>query len=688
MQHKIRSQHHLLGIVIVTFFILSACGAQNDDNDDSAPDSETDETNQTVWECRAEPDAGEIDFLPQIGCEADFDLIAALPSNSSLPGAKTVKTIIDRADDNTIYFQNTQKYSIHYEFASEHLSGGEVGGIIVDQDAFNDNYNAAQRRFVLGAVTYYDDPAKWVYEISSYDNADAAMVTDAVQTIAQSAFFGDRLYFHPTGEGPEEVAKSLPETVKVVTTEELYEDITYQALNLARTCGRLVFMQATDLETSYVGFRDIVVLDTVPNDISVVQGIITAEFQTPLSHVNVLSQNRGTPNMGLRDAFENEELRALEGEWVILDVGAFDYTIEKTTKEYADECWNAPEPIGVPDLDLSVTDLRNIEELIDIESDVPVKDQISANIPAFGGKASHYGGLAHIPEANAPEAFAIPIFYYDQFMQENGFDKRVAAFLEDDAFDADPEVRDTVLAQLRDDMLAAPINEDLFSELIEKLNTDFPGTRMRFRSSTNAEDLGDFTGAGLYTSKSGDPNDPDRPVEEALKTVWSSIWFFRAFEERSYRGIAHDNVGMALLVHRSFPDEEANGVALTANPFDTSGTEPGFYINVQRGDNSVVEPAEGMTTDQFIYYFDMAGQPIEFIEHSNLVASGYSVLTNSQVHDLGVALRAIHTFFYPAYGPALGSNDWYAMDVEFKFDGEEGEEPPLWVKQARPHPGR
>ena len=28
--------------------------------------------------------------------------------------------------------------------------------------------------------------------------------------------------------------------------------------------------------------------------------MITEEFQTPLSHVNVLAQNRGTPNMGLR----------------------------------------------------------------------------------------------------------------------------------------------------------------------------------------------------------------------------------------------------------------------------------------------------------------------------------------------------------------------------------------------------
>jgi hypothetical protein len=41
---------------------------------------------------------------------------------------------------------------------------------------------------------------------------------------------------------------------------------------------------------------------------------------------------------------------------------------------------------------------------------------------------------------------------------------------------------------------------------------------MRFRSSTNAEDLDGFTGAGLYTSKSGDPNDPNS-VLDAVRNV-------------------------------------------------------------------------------------------------------------------------------------------------------------------------
>jgi hypothetical protein len=146
---------------------------------------------------------------------------------------------------------------------------------------------------------------------------------------------------------------------------------------------------------------------------------------------------------------------------------------------------------------------------------------------------------------------------------------------------------------------------------------------------------------------------------------------------------------MALLVHRSFPDEEANGVAITANPFDPSGLEPGFYVNVQIGEESVVQPEPGVTTDQFIYHFEMPGQPIVFLARSNLVSKGKTVLTKAQTYKLGIALQEIHKFFYPLYGKDPGK--WYAMDTEFKFDqpvdADPKSEPVLFVKQARPYPG-
>ena len=235
-------------------------------------------------------------------------------------------------------------------------------------------------------------------------------------------------------------------------------------------------------------------------------------------------------------------------------------------------------------------------------------------------------------------------------------------------------------------MREAPLNADFEADLLAKLEAEYAGIRMRFRSSTNAEDLEGFTGAGLYTSESATPGSTDEPVADAVRKVWSSVWYFRAFEEREYRSIDHEAVGMSLLVHRSFPDEEANGVALTANIFDQTGVEPGFYVNVQEGEASVVKPDPGVTSDQFVYHFDFPGQPVVYLAHSSLVPAGETVLSHRELYELGQALKDIHTKFASIYPP--NADGWYAMDVEFKFD-DIGElpEPVLWVKQARPHPG-
>jgi hypothetical protein len=638
------------------------------------------------WSCVAE-EGTTPESLSEIGCRSDFDTLAAAPTNTSLPGAMSGKFLLDRVDDSKIYFQNTNEFKIHYEFASTHLSAVDGLPAVGTQQDFNENYTSSQRRFVLGAITYYEAVDAWAMELSPYDTASVEMIADAFERVAGATYFGDELKFHPSGQDQEALALGLPSTVQQISTDEIYSGTDFQPLTLGKSCGKLLFYTAEELETNYVTYRDIVVLDTVPNDISVTQGIITAEFQTPLSHVNVLSQNRGTPNMGLKTAFEHEELRALEGKWVTLEVGANGWTIEETDEADADECLVRPEPIEISGMDLSVTEITDIKDIYDPESEVGMKEQISSAISAFGGKASHYSALAWLEEVNSPEAFAIPVYFYNQFMEENGFDLRVTEMLQDEQFISEPAVRDATLEQLRADMMLGTINADFMSALVAKLESDFPDTRMRYRSSTNAEDLGDFTGAGLYTSKSGELTDPLYSVEDALREVWGSIWFFRAFEERDYRGIAHDKVGMALLAHRSFPEEEANGVASTSNPFDASGTEPAFYVNVQYGGFSVVQPENDATTDQFIYYFDLPNQPIEFIDHSSLIPAGETVLTETQTYELGTALKAIHQYFYEAYGKDNESG-WYAMDVEFKFEGEVGEEPILYVKQARPYPGR
>lgn len=635
-----------------------------------------------MWMCQR-PAGEDSPFLKQIGCFDDFVFLASEPLDAAIPGARSVKTVIDRVDGDALYFQNTHLYAIHWAFASAHLSGRGLP-VVPMLPAFNaSEYSSPARRFMLGSITYYEGPGIFAYEIAPYDAADGAMIASAYQKISENSYFGDQLFFHPTSVAQERLV--LPPEVKIVTTDELFAGIDYQPLNFAESLGRLRFLRAADLGTDYLSFRDIAVLDEVPNDISVCLGIITQAFQTPLSHVNVLSRNRGTPNMGLRGAFDNAELRALEGRWVRLVVGPLDYTIEEVTQAEADAWWEANRPAGIqlPGINLEITELLDLEDALDL-SNPDLKDAIKTTTRAFGGKAAHYAALSHIEDLPVEPAFGVPLFYYFQFMEQNGFDDRVRALLADPAFQADPAVRDRELGLLRADMEEAPLDEAFHTALIAKIRAKYGAgrVRIRFRSSTNAEDLDGFTGAGLYESKTGDPDDPEDPVDQSVRDVWASVWNFRAFEERSYRSIDHLGVGMALLVHKAFPDEEANGVALTANPFDPEGLEPAFYVNVQVGEISVVQPPAGVSTESFLYFFERADQPVAYLSRSNQVPEDQRVLTAAQTFALGEALQRMRTFFTPAYG---AGRTWWAMDVEFKFDGPAGEAPTLFIKQARPY---
>ncbi len=642
---------------------------------------------QVVWKCSIDS-GSEVDYSTTLGCTGDFDALASEPLDASIPGATSVKTVIDIGFDGTLYFQNSIKFTIHHAFASALLSGDGKPLVTTNTGEFNEYY-IPDRRFVLGAITYYAGKGVWTYEIAPYDNASADMIAMAYTMIADSCFFGDSLYFHPTSVTVDKEAKKLPDSILIITTDELFAGMEYQPLNYGTSYGRLVFMTAASLDTGYVGFRDIVVLDLVPNDISVTSGIITEAFQTPLAHINVLSRNRGTPNMGLKGAYSNAQLRSLENKWVKYEVKSHEWSVTEVTLEEADAWWedHKPATIGIAKMNLDVKDLRDDKEILDLEN-LSLADAIDSAIPAFGGKASHFGAFPHM-DSNLvphPKGFAVPVFYYWQFMEQNGFNAQMTELLADAEFKGDPSIRSEKLEKLRKAIEKAPVDSTFTATLMNKLNTEYPGITMRFRSSTNAEDLDGFTGAGLYTSKSGDPGDVD-DILDAIREVWSSVWYFRAFEERSYRNIDHMSVGMALLVHNSFPDEEATGVAISNNPFDSSGLEPAFYINVQYGDASVVLPDANITTDELIYYYDMPGQPIEYLGHSNQIPEGTNVLTATQVYKLGLALKEINRFFQPAYGTVQGK--WWAMDTEFKFDqplGDPDGEPVLSMKQARPYP--
>lgn len=637
-----------------------------------------DEPAAAAPKCLLDP-AAKPDFAQRLGCVGDFDALAWRPPDSSIPGARSSKTIVDTAeasgaDPGALYLLNAAKYPIHYTFAQKFLSG-KGKPLVKDAGSFAaQEYFSPTRRFLLGALTRYDGPKVWAWEIAPYDTMSPAQLTAAWDKLVANIPFGKELYFHPTSEALQTLSAQLPPRIRVISTAQLFAGTDFQPLNPGVAIGQLRFYSVAELDAKsrWVSPRDVAVLDAVPNDISVVAGLVTAELQTPLSHVNVLSQNRGTPNMGLLGAMQHAKLKPLENKWVRLEVTAFDWNIREVSKAEADAWWQAHKPpaVQVPKLDLSVTAPRDCTQVT------------AADVAAFGGKGANYGQLCHIAGLPVPPALLVPVHFYQQFSQQHGLPARIQALQADPAFANDPLVREKKLRELQEFVESAPLDPAFEATLTQLIAQRYGQQRVRVRSSTNAEDLDGFTGAGLYTSKTFDPADPAKPLARAVRQVWASLWNLRAWEERDWRGIDHQAVAMALLIHRGFPDEDANGVALTNNLFDP--TQPAFYVNVQQGDTPVVRPPLEVSTDQFLYFYAYPNQPLAWLGHSSLVPAGQTVLTLAQVQELAAGLTLLHEAFAPIYAKP---GKFYAMDVEFKFNSEAGEPSRLWIKQARPHPG-
>src|SRR5262245_742591 len=88
-----------------------------------------------VAACDDEPQICE-DFAlpsrPQLRCEAELRAQAARPLDAALPGALTIKTIVDRADGDAVHFMDTATYPLHSRFAIDHL-GWPPGAPFVEQ---------------------------------------------------------------------------------------------------------------------------------------------------------------------------------------------------------------------------------------------------------------------------------------------------------------------------------------------------------------------------------------------------------------------------------------------------------------------------------------------------------------------------------------------------------------------------
>ncbi len=486
-----------------------------------------------------------------------------------------------------------------------------------------------------------------------------------------------RFSLRPQSARQVSILREIEGDAPIVGPEAPFRGLTYQALTATVGYGVLTWVPLDELEDAALGPQVIVLTDQVPNDIALTGGLITEAFQTPLAHVNLLSRNRNTPNMALPNAREDARVAPLLGRLVRLEVAGAGFELREAEPAVAEAFWAARRPSGEPVRPRLDDAVRGLQSLADHGLE---------GLPGIGAKAAQLAELARVVSAREdcagglplPAApAAIPLVHGLEHFVASGAAAWLARLQADPEFRNNPRQRAMGLEQVRAMVLAHPVPPELVSEVLAWADTHWPGERIRFRSSSNTEDLPGFNGAGLYTSVGVEPEDRAAGIEDAIRTVWASLWRPRAYDERDYHNIAQDGVAMGVLIHPAFPSERANGVGISRNVLEPIRNQ--YYLNVQVGEASMTNPAPGVGTEQILFDFTRTPR-IRYVGRSTLTG-GQPVLAGHEINAIACTLRAIHDHFRPLIDP--GAEDrWFAMDIEFKLVGAERA---LLIKQARPY---
>ncbi|MBL0911554.1 MAG: pyruvate, phosphate dikinase [Bacteroidia bacterium] len=622
-------------ILLVFLFVLAGCGR---------------------WSHSTGPaDDKRFAYLPQLEKVDDFRKLEGRPLSDKFSHIRSVKVVYD-LHSKKLYFVNGNHYTYHHEFAEQVLGYG------IPLYEFNErNYGAGKlaRDLLLGNLNHVQNTKTWFLELSPSDQMDIPYIETLYRSVKENCAFGDSLRFYVNNLRLLQAAEKGTLKLPLIRSEGLFGSLLYQQVSAGETGGILKRYTLDELKNTVPDRNEIILLNGTPLSLPDVKGIIVTELQTPLSHLVLLGRNRGIPVAVCTQAWDDPRLATLEGKKVEFKTLADSMQLRENAALQFEE---KPVRTIVLEKDLSKKGLISMDKVPDL------------GLGYVGAKAYNFACLAAISrkkqEFRVPEyAFAIPFWYYAQHVEQSGalkliveLDKNSATLKED-------------LKAVRKKIQEYPVDPELLRLVEERMNAQAEFAAFRFRSSTNAEDLSDFNGAGLYDSKSAVKGDTSKTVANAIRKVWASTWSPAAYREREIFGIDQRSVAMGILVHRSFPEEEANGVVVTQNLYRDYD---GITVNVQKGESSVVLPEKGITTEIFTAYpFE---QPpwdgelvLDYVSHSPL--NDYKpLLSEAEIKKLYSACMAVRAGMRRYWGEDA------VCDIEFKLVGPERK---LYLKQVR-----
>ncbi len=580
-----------------------------------------------------------------------------------LSGLEFVKFTLDQAatDDQQLYFINTKTHRAHMMFArAAGLPSGRGGG-------------GNQMKGVLVYRPMLQSPSGqaglYTFEFEPFDAYSFEMVKTCHDVLMEKMpVLKGKIGYFPRGERASATCEAEQEKYDSASLE-IYRDgdlvsadVAYLPLNPGESFGRLRLMKFDEHPSP----RDVVLYEQLPNEMPRVAGIITAVRQTPLSHVNLRAVQDKIPNAFIIEASENQAIKPLIGKYVSYNVTPDGYTIREATLAEVEAHFAELRPAReqTPNRDLSVTRIRPL-------SDTDFTDASIVGVKAANVAAMRTFGL---PQGTIPDGFAVPFYYYDEFMKHNGFYDYARQLLGNSEFRKNSETQIAELEKLRS-LIKKGKMPNWMMEALDEMHKSFPkGRSIRCRSSTNNEDLPGFSGAGLYDSFTHKPDEGH--FSKSIKQVYASLWNFRAFEEREFYRVDHFTTAMGVLVHPNFKGELANGVAVTADIlYQTDGN---YYVNTQVGEDLVTNPEQASIPEEMLLDW-WNSRDFQMMRSSNRRSDGGQLLASEHREQLRDHLGKIHGKFARLYGKSI-EDESFAMEIEFKItsDGQ------LAIKQARP----
>ncbi len=628
-----------------------------------------------VYGYRAKPiSSSKDDYILRLDSYSDYLAVQGAPLSAKMNNVLSVKVVQD-INSNTVYFINARKYRFHYDFCRLILQDG------MPLELFNTtNYGKSmQRRYVLANLNYYEQSHLYTLEIASEDRATAKMINTLTDAVLKRISMHDSVCFLINSDYLLSMDNDGKLTMPRIYPAELYKGQKYQLLNAGVAYGILKDVAAindTELTRNYI-----VLMKGSPVNVPVCAGIITDALQSPLSHINVLCHNRNIPSAADVTLYSRPDITENLNKPVRVTVTPDGIGITPATLQMVDS-FTRLAAVAAPVLLKYNTTQKGI---------LPIK-MISAKWGhVVGNKAAGMGELHKVAarwnsKFGIPEgAFAIPFGYYLQHIGSPMVNKELGVLQQLERHHAPKAAIDTQLKNVRTAIKKQPIDAELLRLVEQQIKTNGKWTAYRFRSSSNAEDAPGFSGAGLYDSKTGKLNDPEKPIDAAIKKVWASAYSDAAYHERRACNIDERSMMMGVLAHRSFPDETANGVAITRNIYRNNF--PGFTVNVQVGEVPVVAPPDSVTCEQFVcmkgYNIDPLNfdVTVDYLTMSN-INHNKPVLTKKQITTLYEALAAVKSYFYYNKPDSDATEEQnYGLDIEFKFDNSGR----LYLKQVRPY---